>query len=191
MLHISCHSWNHSWATTHLLQALQPYLSLLLLYVYSLCLRWLLFDVSLLFPIDNLHVDILPGVSTVRGSVSVSGGQLLLFKTTFFFITVVVGLLLITIGSLLFALETFSTGATPSKVVADGSIYMAVLAITIIMQVAIIFPGLLLLQPSRWYHIMTSLHKLIALELQAVECDSSREACYYASPTLQRYFYLQ
>lgn len=78
-----------------------------------------------------------------------SGGQLLLFKTTFFFITVVVGLLLITIGSLLFALETFSTGATPSKVVADGSIYMAVLAITIIMQVAIIFPGLLLLQPSR------------------------------------------
>ncbi|KIK70577.1 hypothetical protein GYMLUDRAFT_148994 [Collybiopsis luxurians FD-317 M1] len=93
-------------------------------------------------------------ISNVRGSVSISGGQLLLFKTMFFFVTVVVGLLLITIGSLLFALEAFSTGDTPSKTVAEGSIYMTVLALAIILQVAVIFPGLLLLQPYRLWSVV-------------------------------------
>ncbi|KAF9074954.1 hypothetical protein BDP27DRAFT_1213632 [Rhodocollybia butyracea] len=93
-------------------------------------------------------------ISNVRGSVSVSGGRLLVFKTTFFFITVVVGLLLLTIGGLLFALEAFTTGTTPSKAVADGSIYMTVLATAIILQVAVIFPGLLLLQPFRLWRVV-------------------------------------
>ncbi|KAJ3830358.1 hypothetical protein F5880DRAFT_1067127 [Lentinula raphanica] len=91
---------------------------------------------------------------SVRGSVSVSGGQLLVFKTTFFFITVVVGLLLLTIGGLLFAMEAFSTGTTPAKAVANGSIYMTALAMTMILQIAIIFPGLLLLQPHRLWNVV-------------------------------------
>ncbi|KAJ4485701.1 hypothetical protein J3R30DRAFT_3655075 [Lentinula aciculospora] len=93
-------------------------------------------------------------IANIRGSISVSGGQLLLFKITFFFITVVVGLLLITIGALLFAMEAFSTGTTPSKSVANGSIYMTVLAMTMILQIAIIFPGLLLLQPQRLWDVV-------------------------------------
>ncbi|KAJ3750872.1 hypothetical protein DFH05DRAFT_1468929 [Lentinula detonsa] len=93
-------------------------------------------------------------IANIRGSASVSGGQLLVFKTTFFFMTVVVGLLLITIGGLLFAMEEFSAGTTPSKAVANGSIYMTVLAMTMILQIAIIFPGLLLLQPHRLWNVV-------------------------------------
>ncbi|KAJ3857286.1 hypothetical protein EV368DRAFT_30619 [Lentinula lateritia] len=93
-------------------------------------------------------------IANIRGSASVSGGRLLVFKITLVFVTLVVGLLLIAVGGLLFALEAFSTGITPSRAVANGSIYMAVLAMTIILQIAIIFPGLLLLQPHRLWNVI-------------------------------------
>ncbi|KAJ3936119.1 MAG: hypothetical protein NXY57DRAFT_886512 [Lentinula lateritia] len=93
-------------------------------------------------------------IANIRGSASVSGGRLLVFKITFVFVTLVVGLLLIAVGGLLFAMEAFSTGITPSRAVANGSIYMTVLAMTIILQIAIIFPGLLLLQPHRLWSVI-------------------------------------
>jgi hypothetical protein len=37
--------------------------------------------------------------------------------------------------------------------VADGSIYMSALALVIVLNVAVIFPGLLLLQPVRLWHL--------------------------------------
>ncbi|THV01445.1 hypothetical protein K435DRAFT_750308 [Dendrothele bispora CBS 962.96] len=88
------------------------------------------------------------------GSVSISGGQLLVYKTTFLFLTLVTAILIIVVGALLFSMQAFSTGSTPSRSVASGSIYMAALALTIIIQIAIIFPGVLLLQPLRLWHVL-------------------------------------
>ncbi|KAJ7597412.1 hypothetical protein C8J56DRAFT_920009 [Mycena floridula] len=94
--------------------------------------------------------------ANVRGSISISGGQLFIFKVTFFMLALVIAVLL-AVGSLLFALHSFSTGASStatSQSVAEGSIYMTVMALTIVIQVAIIFPGLLLLQPHRVWRVL-------------------------------------
>jgi len=58
------------------------------------------------------------------------------------------------VGALLFAMQAFSTGDTPSQSVASGSVYMAALALTIIIQIAIIFPAILLLQPLRLWRVV-------------------------------------
>ncbi|KAF4604854.1 hypothetical protein EYR40_003636 [Pleurotus pulmonarius] len=98
--------------------------------------------------------------TNIRGAVSVSGGQLLAFKATFFLITFVVGLWIITVGSLLFAFEAFSSDPAGnrerSSSVANGSIYLSAFALAIIVNGAIIFPGLLVLQPIRLWKVMNA-----------------------------------
>lgn len=97
----------------------------------------------------------------MRGSISISGGQLNEFKITFYFLAIVAALWLVTVGALLFALQAFSTSTGEATSVADGSIYLSALALTIIIQVAIIFPGLLLLQPYRlWRTVRTQRHAI-------------------------------
>ncbi|KAL1737393.1 hypothetical protein EV714DRAFT_278873 [Schizophyllum commune] len=90
----------------------------------------------------------------VQGSVSISGGQLLTFKITFFALTVVAGLFLITVGALIFALHAFSEGSGVASSVANGSIYIMVLCLALIINLAIIIPGLLLLQPTRLWRVL-------------------------------------
>lgn len=93
------------------------------------------------------------GATNVRGAVSVSSGQLLAFKATFFILTTVATIWLITVGALLFAVQAFNTGGATSKMVANGSVYMSVLAMVIILNVAVIFPALLMLQPFHLWHV--------------------------------------
>ena len=96
---------------------------------------------------------VIAGATGLRGSVSVSSGQLLVFKITFFILTAAAIIGLITVGALLFAVPTFSAGRPKSQTVANGSIYMSALAMVIVLNVAVIFPALLLLQPFRLWRV--------------------------------------
>lgn len=93
------------------------------------------------------------GAISLRGTVSVSSGQLLVFKTTFFILAAVAAIWLITVGAILFAIQAFSAGGPTSETVANGSVYMSALALVIVLNVAVIFPALLLLQPVRLWHL--------------------------------------
>lgn len=93
------------------------------------------------------------GVVTVHGSISISANQLLIFKTTFYILTIA-SLWLITVGALLHSMHAFSVQSGISKSIADGSIYMGVLALSIVVALTIISPGLLLLQPVRLWRVL-------------------------------------
>ncbi|KAK0208655.1 hypothetical protein DFS33DRAFT_1304877 [Desarmillaria ectypa] len=95
-------------------------------------------------------------VSDVQGAVSYSGGQLMTFKITFYVLVSVAVIWILTIGALLFALRAFSGDLNKATTVAKGSVYMTVFALSIVLQIAIIFPGLLLLQPLRLWRVIRS-----------------------------------
>jgi hypothetical protein len=61
---------------------------------------------------------------------------------------------LIAVGALLFSMRSFNDGAGEAISTANGSIYMAVMALAIILNIAIIFPGLMLLQPRRLLRVL-------------------------------------
>jgi len=94
------------------------------------------------------------GVASVHGSISVSGNQLLIFKITFFVLTAVGTLWLVAIGAILFSMQALSTNTHSTRSVATGAVYMSVLALALIINVAIIFPACLLLQPLRLWRII-------------------------------------
>jgi hypothetical protein len=96
---------------------------------------------------------VIAGATTLRGAVSISSGQLLVFKATFFILSAVAAIWLITVGALLFAVQAFNSGGSTSKAVANGSIYMSAFAMVIVINVAVIFPALLLLQPFHLWHV--------------------------------------
>lgn len=84
---------------------------------------------------------------------SVSGGQLLTFKLIFYILTASAVVCILAIGALLFALRAFDLGSGETSSIANGSIYMTVLGLTIVLQIAIIVPGLLMLQPLRLWRV--------------------------------------
>ncbi|KAG2022753.1 hypothetical protein CC2G_000479 [Coprinopsis cinerea AmutBmut pab1-1] len=92
----------------------------------------------------------------IHGSVSVSGNHLLVFKITFFAMTFVGTVWLVAIGALLYSMESLSTEQDQTKSLANGSIYMSVLALALVINVAIIFPACLLLQPFRLWRVVRS-----------------------------------
>ncbi|KAG5639564.1 hypothetical protein H0H81_012235 [Sphagnurus paluster] len=102
----------------------------------------------------SLALYVVHWVAHVYGSVSVSGGQLFVFKITFFILTFVSALWLIAIGSLLFAFRAFIENSGKAQSVANGSIYMTILALAIVLNLAIIFPALLMLQPFRLWRVL-------------------------------------
>ncbi|KAK0246151.1 hypothetical protein EDD85DRAFT_803276 [Armillaria nabsnona] len=102
----------------------------------------------------SLTLALVHWVSHVQGSVSHTGGQLMTFKITFYILVSVATIWILTIGALLFALRAFSDGLNKASTVAKGSVYMTVFALSIVLQIAIIFPGLLLLQPLRLWRVM-------------------------------------
>lgn len=87
-------------------------------------------------------------------SVSLSRCRLLMFKTVFYILTVVGGIALFTAGAVLFAMHSWSIDIGSSASVADGIIYMSVLALLLLLVVAVTFPGLLLLQPIRLIRVV-------------------------------------
>jgi len=94
------------------------------------------------------------GSSDLRGTVSVSGGKLLVYRVTFYVLAVVAAVSIVVIGALVFSLKAFNNGAKEAASIADGAIYMAILAMAILIQVAIIIPGLLMLQPLRLWRVL-------------------------------------
>lgn len=77
-----------------------------------------------------------------------------MFKTVFYILTIVGGVVLFTAGAVLFAMHSWSIDIGSSTSVADGIIYMSVLALLLLLVVAVTFPGLLLLQPIRLVHVV-------------------------------------
>ncbi|KAJ7696606.1 hypothetical protein B0H17DRAFT_1053875 [Mycena rosella] len=102
----------------------------------------------------SLAIAIVNWSSHIRGSVSVSGGQLFVFKAMFYILVGIGAIWLVTVGALIYTLQAFNTGSGKTETVANGSIYMSILALSLIFTVAIIFPGLLLLQPVRLWHVL-------------------------------------
>lgn len=78
------------------------------------------------------------------------------FKATFFILTIVAGAWLIAISAVLFSLDAFDTGDNKTKTVADGSVYIAAFLLVLALNVAVIGPGLLLLQPLRLWRLLRS-----------------------------------
>jgi len=70
------------------------------------------------------------------------------------------GMWLTAIGAVLYAVNAFQNGGA-SRSVADGSILMTVLALALIINVAIISPGLLMLQPFRLWRVVRNERRAI------------------------------
>ncbi|KZP25372.1 hypothetical protein FIBSPDRAFT_820851 [Athelia psychrophila] len=96
-----------------------------------------------------LAVTIVSWATNMRGTVSVSAGQLIVFKVVFWILTLAAGVFLVLVGALLFAAPDFDTGVSAWQAVADGSIYISTLVMLICTSMAVIFPALLMLQPLR------------------------------------------
>ncbi|KAG0702753.1 hypothetical protein DFH29DRAFT_999137 [Suillus ampliporus] len=90
------------------------------------------------------------------GVVSVSGVRILAVKLVFYTIAVIVAAFTVTAGALLFASEAFSLGVDIAKTVATGCVYMGAFAFVLVINGAVIFPGLMLLQPFRLWSVLHS-----------------------------------
>ncbi|KAJ3499739.1 hypothetical protein NLJ89_g10066 [Agrocybe chaxingu] len=93
-------------------------------------------------------------VATIHGSVSISGNQLLIFKITFFVLTFVGTVWIVAIGAILFSMQALNTDSSPTKSIANGAVYISVLCLALVFNVAVIFPACLLLQPFRLWHVL-------------------------------------
>ncbi|KAF7297179.1 MPN domain-containing protein [Mycena indigotica] len=102
----------------------------------------------------SLAVMIINFSAHIRGSASVSGTQLFVFQTMFYILVGIGAIWLVTVGALIYTLQAFNSDGQQTASVADGSIFMAILALSLVFTVAIIFPGLLLLQPFRLYRVL-------------------------------------
>ncbi|KAJ6620255.1 hypothetical protein B0H10DRAFT_2163535 [Mycena sp. CBHHK59/15] len=105
-----------------------------------------------------LAVAVVNWSSHIKGSVSVSGTQLFVFRAMFYILVAIGAIWLITVGALVYTLQAFNADSDStlqqSQSVANGAIYMSILALSLIFTVAIVFPGLLLLQPIRLWHVL-------------------------------------
>lgn len=97
------------------------------------------------------------------------------FKTVFVVLTVMGGVWLTAIGAVLYAVNAFQQGGA-GKTVADGSIIMTVLALALIINVAIVAPGLLMLQPFRLWRVARDERRAITPR-QRFRGRSSRSFC--------------
>ncbi|TCD68080.1 hypothetical protein EIP91_011533 [Steccherinum ochraceum] len=89
----------------------------------------------------------------VGNSVSVSGSQLVIFKAVFYILTIAATIWLFTAGSVLFAMRGFNARVAEAASIANGTIYMSAFAMMLVMNVAFIFPALLMLQPFRLFKV--------------------------------------
>jgi len=88
------------------------------------------------------------------GTISVSAGQRIVMRAMFYMVVFVAGIGLVAAGAFLYAFGAFSQGTRRGESVADGSIYIAILLLAIVINVAITSPALLLLQPSRLRRVL-------------------------------------
>ncbi|CAE6471377.1 unnamed protein product [Rhizoctonia solani] len=95
------------------------------------------------------------------GHASISAKRLRTFKATFYVLTFVATAWIIAAGALIFGIEAFDTKSQRSRTVADGTTYIAVLLMVIILNVAVVAPGLQILQPIRLWRMHQAKRKAI------------------------------
>ena len=87
------------------------------------------------------------------GAVSVSVARLKAFKAVFWVFVIVAGIWIVTAGSLIVGLRGLDNGINASSSIANGSVTTAIFLLIILLNIAIIAPGLLLLQPVRLWKL--------------------------------------
>ena len=97
---------------------------------------------------------VIADASRSSGDISVVSSQLTTYKATFVILCIIGAMWFTAVGAVVFSLRAFDTGSSESKSVANGSIYMAMFFLALVVNVAIIAPGLLLLQPIRLANVI-------------------------------------
>ena len=87
------------------------------------------------------------------GAVSVSVARLKAFKAMFWVFVIVSGIWIVTAGALIVGLKGLDNGNNASSSIANGSVATAIFLLIILLNIAIIAPGLLLLQPVRLWKL--------------------------------------
>lgn len=77
------------------------------------------------------------------------------YKAVFFVLTVVGAMWFTAVGALVFSMNALALGTDRASTVANGSIYMSAFFLALVFNVAILAPGLLLLQPGRLRSVLT------------------------------------
>jgi hypothetical protein len=90
------------------------------------------------------------------GTISISAGQRIVIKAMFYMIVSIAVIGLITAGALLYAFGALSQGVRRSETVADGSIYIGILLLAIVINIAMTSPALLMLQPLRLRRVLSA-----------------------------------
>ncbi|EJU01091.1 hypothetical protein DACRYDRAFT_108421 [Dacryopinax primogenitus] len=108
-----------------------------------------------------IAVAVVTFLSRFSGSPSSFGTQFITFRATFFILTIIAGIWLVTVSALLLGLEAFKLAWNQAGSVADGSIYIAVLALTIILNLACIAPALLLINIPRLWKVRRGERKAV------------------------------
>lgn len=76
-------------------------------------------------------------------------------------IVLICGVWLVTIGGILFATDALANNHAQAPTVAEGAVYIAILMMLILFNLAIIAPGLQLLQPVRMMKVMRAQKKAV------------------------------
>lgn len=106
------------------------------------------------FVSDCMNADHDTDCGQLRNTVSLSGSQLAVFKTVFYLLVGVGGMWLFAVGAVLFAFGALSRSLDRSLTVANGAIYMSAFAMILIVNVAIISPALLMIQPFHLWQVL-------------------------------------
>ncbi|CAE6524811.1 unnamed protein product [Rhizoctonia solani] len=97
----------------------------------------------------------------LSGPASVSGKRLRSFKATFYVLTFIATAWIIAVGALVFGVQAFATRSQRPTTVADGTTYIAVLLMVIVLNAAVIAPGLQILQPIKLWKMYRAKQKAI------------------------------
>jgi hypothetical protein len=90
------------------------------------------------------------------GTISISAGQRIVIKAMFYMVVSIAVIGLVTAGALLYAFGALSQGVRRSETVADGSIYIGILLLAIVINIAMTSPALLMLQPLRLRRVLSA-----------------------------------
>ena len=103
----------------------------------------------------------------------------------FYMIVAIAVIGLVVAGALLYAFGALSEGTRRSETVADGSIYIAILLLAIVINVAITSPALIILQPL-WLRQVLSAEKAAKTPRQRFRGMAVISHWQYAVPDLRR-----
>ena len=142
---------NHNSFTTGLSTVLAPAVGATLFIAIAIAGLYSTFDHMRLPPGS---ADTTAESSRLITTASVSANQLIIFKTAFYLLTFIAAIWLTAVGAILYAFGALSTNTSRAKTISDGAIYIPVLLLAIVINVAIISPALLMLQPLRLRRVL-------------------------------------